>query len=114
VVYNAYFSRTATNNTSGNTLEQLARVEHVSGQRSLSEVAEVSRMRMSRALCSPSTQKTDWNLSMEIRVVDEPKTWRLLSKPDCEDTTGTLDEVVFTIRGILCGKDLPPVTEKPK
>jgi hypothetical protein len=113
-MYNAYCSRTATDNMSGNTLEQLARVVHVSGQRSLSEVVEVSHTRMRRTLSSPCTQTTDLNQSMEIRVIDEPKTWRLLSKPDCEDTTGTLDEVVFTIRGILCGKDLPPVTEKPK
>jgi hypothetical protein len=50
---------------------------------------------------------------MEILSLANPKSWRLIKKTRTETETTILEELVFVVRGILCAKDLPPVTEKP-
>ena len=45
-------------------------------------------------------------------AVDQPKSWRLVKKTTQESTI-VADELVFTVRGIITAKDLPPICEKP-
>jgi hypothetical protein len=58
-------------------------------------------------------QKTDWKSGMEMLTLDRPKSWRLIQKRPLETKDEPLEELIFTVRGILCAKDLPPVNEKP-
>ena len=44
--------------------------------------------------------------------VDQPKSWRLVKKA-LEQSTNVADEHVFTVRGIITAKELPPLLEKP-
>jgi hypothetical protein len=47
---------------------------------------------------------------VEVKALDKPKAWRLVEKRN----DGALEEIVLSVRGILCAKDLPPMLEKPK
>jgi hypothetical protein len=58
------------------------------------------------------SQNTDWKLSTEIMAVDQPKSWRLVKKTKQESAI-VAEEHVFTVRGILAAKDLPPIYTKP-
>ncbi|KAF8874592.1 hypothetical protein BD779DRAFT_1408722, partial [Infundibulicybe gibba] len=44
---------------------------------------------------------------LKIASLEHPKTWRLVN------TTSEIEEMVFTIQGILCAKDLPPLSQRP-
>jgi hypothetical protein len=47
--------------------------------------------------------------TFKIQETAEPQTWRMVrAGPD-----DAIEEVVFTLRGIVCSKDLPPFLEKP-
>jgi hypothetical protein len=44
---------------------------------------------------------------------EQPSTWRIVGAPKGDREQGAVEEVVFTVRGIVCDVDLPPVLEKP-
>jgi hypothetical protein len=50
---------------------------------------------------------------VEIVTVEPPKSWRLIKKLTQDSTTAAAEELIFTVRGIISGKELPPFTEKP-
>lgn len=54
----------------------------------------------------------DWKASTEIMFVDQPKSWRLVKKV-LEQSKTVADELVFTVRGVIAAKELPPLLEKP-
>lgn len=47
-----------------------------------------------------------------IQKTEKPDSWRLIDVG--QRNGGTMEEVVFTVQGILVSKDLPPLQEKPK
>jgi hypothetical protein len=55
-------------------------------------------------------QCTFWDQN-KIEQLTNPVSWWILKRSD--DGTAT-EEVIFTIQGIIRGKDLPPVLEKPR
>ncbi|KAF9465631.1 hypothetical protein BDZ94DRAFT_1306973 [Collybia nuda] len=50
-----------------------------------------------------------WSDGIKVNRVDHPTTWRLLRGIN-EDQ----EELVFTIRGVIIAKDLPPVLQRPR
>jgi hypothetical protein len=58
-------------------------------------------------------QVPDWKQSVEMISVEPPKSWRLVKKALQDSSTVVAEEIIFTVRGIISGKELPPVTEKP-
>jgi hypothetical protein len=44
--------------------------------------------------------------------MEKPDTWRLIDIR--QENESAMEEVVFTVQGILVSKDLPPLQEKPK
>jgi hypothetical protein len=51
---------------------------------------------------------------LEVVAMDGPKTWRLVKRIPAQGSTATsLEESIFTVRGIICAKDMPPIYEKP-
>ena len=55
-------------------------------------------------------QTTRWLSRVEITRLDQPQAWRLLTGPT-EDNT--MEEMVFTVIGVVCGLDLPPILKRP-
>ena len=49
----------------------------------------------------------------ELLTLEKPKSWRLIERRELENQLEGLEEMIFTVQGILCEKDLPPLTEKP-
>jgi hypothetical protein len=58
-------------------------------------------------------QDANWKQTVEIVPVEPPKSWRLIKKVTQDSTAIAAEEFVFTVRGIISGKELPPITEKP-
>lgn len=59
------------------------------------------------------TQAAEWKDSMVVAMIEGPKTWRLLKA--CTDGDGNPDEeMVWTLRGVVADKNLPPLTVKPR
>jgi hypothetical protein len=54
-------------------------------------------------------QETDWRCSIDIMCLEGPQTWQLLKL----DSLQEFEEVVFTMQGIVCSMELPPIMEKP-
>ncbi|KAG6904855.1 hypothetical protein DXG01_006706, partial [Tephrocybe rancida] len=52
----------------------------------------------------------EWNNEIEVEGLSSPTTWKLLKKGSPGDPA---KEVIFTVHGVIAGKDLPPVTEAP-
>lgn len=48
---------------------------------------------------------------MVVVMVEGPKTWRLLKA--CKDGEPD-EELVYTLRGVIADKNLPPLTVKPR
>jgi hypothetical protein len=53
-----------------------------------------------------------WKAS-EIRQVDNPTLWHIMKQGD-ESEHFQLEEVVFTLTGVIASKDLPPLHDKPR
>jgi hypothetical protein len=51
--------------------------------------------------------------SLEVVVMNGPKTWRLVKRVQSSGATTSLEEAIFTVRGIICAKDMPLIYEKP-
>jgi len=49
---------------------------------------------------------------MAVRTYEQPTTFRLIDMGP--DETSELEEVVMRVQGILCAKDLPPITNRPR
>ena len=49
---------------------------------------------------------------MDFLILDKPKSWRLVEKQATDKQGEALEEMIFVIRGVLCAKDLPLITEK--
>lgn len=49
---------------------------------------------------------------MDLLILDKPKSWRLIERQEREKQGEAVEEMIFVIRGVLCAKDLPPITEK--
>jgi hypothetical protein len=47
-----------------------------------------------------------------VTKIDKPKTWRLTCEVDSSGEGEEREEVVMRLQGILCNKDLPPITNK--
>jgi hypothetical protein len=58
-------------------------------------------------------QDADWKRSVEMICVEPPKSWRLVKKAMQDSTTVATEEIIFTVRGIVTARELPPVIEKP-
>lgn len=56
-------------------------------------------------------QEENWKENIAVTQVDEPLTWRLLKQKNDGKPN---EELVFTIRGIMKSKSLPPLNAKPK
>ena len=52
-----------------------------------------------------------FNSRFEIKEIAKPKSWHLLMQSTAE---GDVEEVVFTVQGVLISKELPPLREKPR
>ncbi|KAF8809758.1 hypothetical protein BYT27DRAFT_7093807 [Phlegmacium glaucopus] len=52
-----------------------------------------------------------FNSSFEVKEIEKPKTWHLLTLSTIEKD---VEEAVFTVQGVIISKDLPPLREKPK
>jgi hypothetical protein len=50
---------------------------------------------------------------LEVVAMDGPKTWRLVKRIQGSAAMTTLEEAIFTVRGVICTKDMPPIYEKP-
>jgi hypothetical protein len=50
---------------------------------------------------------------LEVVAMEGPKTWRLIKRIQNSGATTSLEEAIFTVRGIICAKDMPPIYEKP-
>ena len=50
--------------------------------------------------------------NLTIRKTENPDTWHLVTVHN--DNEGEVEEVVFTIQGVLVSKELPPLQEKPR
>jgi hypothetical protein len=53
-----------------------------------------------------------FNEKFIIEKTENPISWRLINIHQQNDTA--MEEMVFTIQGILVLKDLPPLQQKPK
>ena len=52
--------------------------------------------------------------SYGVLLLQVPKTMRLTKAPEnTVDANTGMDEAIFTVRGIICAKDLPPIFERP-
>ncbi|KAF8878569.1 hypothetical protein BD779DRAFT_1676826 [Infundibulicybe gibba] len=65
-------------------------------------------------------KEQNWAQRIHVVQLRQPQTWRLVTTPGSgEAATGSNEEaasgeeLVFSVSGILCGRDLPPVREKP-
>lgn len=52
-----------------------------------------------------------FNSQFEVKVIEKPKSWRLLVQSTAERV---VEEAVFTVQGVLVSKELPPLREKPR
>lgn len=107
----------------GDALEKLA-AEQEGADRQLSSIMKVSQRQQERELLTyhtamTSKQATQWMRQFSIVHMERPPTWRLIKVP-VEGASGNgaegavMEEKVFTLQGILCGLDLPPLLDATK
>jgi hypothetical protein len=59
-------------------------------------------------------QNQEGSQDFGILLLQAPKTMRLTKAPkNTADASAGVDEAIFTVRGIICAKDLPPIFERP-
>jgi hypothetical protein len=50
---------------------------------------------------------------MKLLCTEYPQTWRLVVAPKDENQVIDIEEMVFTVQGVVCGINLPPLLEMP-
>lgn len=99
----------------GDALEKIASESQGSNDRRLANAAKVSAIKGPiYSLPTYVHQDPDWMQEAQARIyrMQEPLAWRLVQAAG-EDGTAH-EEMIFTVHGILCSADLPPVSEKPE
>lgn len=57
-------------------------------------------------------QDKDLQSQTAVQNFQNPYTWRLINLGPTEQSEP--EEVVLRVQGVLCSKDLPPITNKPR
>ena len=92
-------------------LEKGASENEEATDRRLASLMEVSVPHDSHKHHLDIAQDTQWRSKYRIELFNGPTTFRLV-RTDKGDQVA--EEAVFSIQGVLSGKNLPPVTEKIK
>jgi hypothetical protein len=92
-------------------LEKGASENEEATDRRLASLTEVSPLHDSHKHHADIAQDTQWHSKYRIELFDGPTTFRLVQTDQGDQVT---EEAVFSIQGVLSGKNLPPVTEKIK
>jgi len=59
-------------------------------------------------------QTSNWRHRVSVTCVDHPQTWRILRAGENDgEVSNAIEEMIYTVQGIVCSLDLPPVLEKP-
>jgi hypothetical protein len=60
-------------------------------------------------------QANNWKQLLKVSCMEHPRTSRLIAvEEDGEKNVDTVEEIVYTIQGIVCSTDLPPFLETPQ
>lgn len=96
----------------GKALEQLASESKGNDDRRLATVSSIPKPIIHGQIAQPARQQiAQWMSGVEIRELEHPRTWRLLTGPSEHNET---EEIVFTVVGVVCTLDLPPVLQRHK
>lgn len=86
-------------------MEQIASESKGAEDRRLASVSVYPELTIRQAL--KPLKASRWMCRIEICRFEQPLTWRLLNVQ--EDGT---EELVFTVHGVVCNLDLPPILER--